>query len=540
MRCDFLVLGSGLAGLYFALKAAPHGKVIVATKTSKIESATARAQGGIATVVDPSDTFEKHIHDTLSAGGGLCHPEVVAKIIREAPKLIQELIAIGVNFTQKENQLALAREGGHSHARILYAKDATGSEIQRALVQKCSEHPNIEILENQMGVDLITNHHLSPHTTKPNQCYGAYLLNTQTNEIEAVASKITLLATGGAGKVYLYTSNPDSATGDGIALAWRAGCSVANMEFVQFHPTCLYNPNLASAKLRGGSASGGKNFLISEALRGEGGRLRLMNGDPFIKNYDPRGELATRDIVARAIDSELKKRGDPYVLLDITHKGASFIKERFPMIYKKCLSLGIDITEQPIPVVPAAHYFCGGVKTNLEGQTDLPRLYVCGEVAHTGLHGANRLASNSLLEAASFAHHAAFDAVTKIADIPGDQSLPPWDPKTATDSDEEVVITQNWEEIRSFMWNYVGIVRSDKRLQRAKNRIKLLLKEIDEYYWNFKINKNLLELRNIAVVADLIIQSALQRKESRGLHYNIDYPQTNPAFAKDTLLINKP
>ena len=523
MQTDFLVLGSGLAGLHFALKVAPHGKVVIATKSGKIETTTARAQGGIAAVMSPGDSFEKHIDDTLATGHGICNRSVVEKIVREAPDRIEELIQIGVQFTKdKAAQLALAKEGGHSEHRVLHAADATGSEIQRALIENCARHPNIEILENHMVVDLITNRHLSKKPAN-DQCHGVYLLDTKTNEIKTVQAKITLLATGGAGKVYLYTTNPDSATGDGMALAWRAGCAMANMEFVQFHPTCLYSP-------------AAKNFLISEAMRGEGGVLKLMNGEEFIKKYDPRGELATRDVVARAIDHELKKRGDPYVLLDISHKPSAFILSRFPTIYKKCLTLGIDITKEPIPIVPAAHYFCGGVKTDGDGQTTLPRLYACGEVAQTGLHGANRLASNSLLEAASFAHYAAQNALKKIKEIALTEKIPAWDSKHATDSDEEVVISQNWEEIRTFMWNYVGIVRSNKRLQRAENRIKLLLKEIHEYYWNFKINKDLLELRNIAIVADLIIQSALSRKESRGLHYNTDYPDIDPSYQKDTTL----
>lgn len=516
MQTDFLVLGSGLAGLYFALKAAPHGKVVIATKLGKIDSTTTHAQGGIAAVIDPNDSFENHIQDTLSAGQGLCHRNVVERVIQKAPQLIRELMAIGVQFTKENGQLAMAKEGGHSEARILHAADATGSEIQRALVAQCSSHPNILILENHMAVDLVA---------KSGECHGAYLLDTKTNEIKSIEAKITLLATGGAGKTYLYTTNPDSATGDGVALAWRASCTVANMEFVQFHPTCLYSPQA-------------KNFLISEAVRGEGATLKLITGEPFMKKYDPRGELATRDIVARAIDFELKKRGDPYVLLDISHKPASFIKERFPTIYQTCLKYGIDMTTQPIPVVPAAHYFCGGVQTDLHGKTSIQRLYACGEVAHTGLHGANRLASNSLLEAACFANSAAQNAIQKIKEIGPLSPIQPWDPKGATDSDEEVVITQNWEEIRTFMWNYVGIVRSNKRLERALSRIELLHKEINEYYWNCKINKNLLELRNLSVVAGLIIRSALSRKESRGLHYNIDYPATS-SVASDTILINK-
>lgn len=525
MRCDFLVLGSGLAGLYFALQAAPHGKVLIATKGKKIDSTTSRAQGGMAAVVDPGDSFERHIDDTLAAGCGLCNRPVVEKVIRQAPALVEELLQIGVAFSQENDQPALAREGGHSQARILHARDATGLEIQRALLARCERHPNIQFLENHMAVDLITNRHLTKPAA-PDQCYGAYLLDISRGEVITVEANITLLATGGAGKVYLYTSNPDSATGDGIALAWRAGCCIANMEFVQFHPTCLYSPQA-------------KNFLISEAVRGEGGILKTRDGIPFMKKYDPRGELATRDIVARAIDFELKRSGDPFVLLDISHKPAAFIRERFPTLYQTCLQAGIDMTREPIPVVPAAHYFCGGVNTDTQGKTSLPRLLAAGEVAHTGLHGACRLASNSLLEAAAFAHFAAQTAIGQIKERLEHPPIPPWDPRDATDSSEEVVIAQNWEEIRTFLWNYVGIVRSNKRLERAQNRIKLLLKEINEYYWNFKINKDLLELRNIAIVADLIIRSALSRKESRGLHYNIDYPQPNVAFLKDTL-IDKP
>lgn len=527
MQTDFLVLGSGLAGLFFALKAAPHGRVTIATKRRLNDGTTTQAQGGIAGVIDPTDSPEQHLADTMAAGDGLSHLDVARKITAGSGEIIRELVAMGVPFSRSEKgDLDLTREGGHGTRRIAHAQDATGRAIQETLISRCMEHPNITILENRMAIDLITDRHFGNFPrgkTGPNSCYGAYLLDTRTQEVMTAQANVTLLATGGAGKVYKYTSNPDAATGDGIAMARRAGCAVVNMEFVQFHPTCLFSREA-------------KNFLVSESLRGEGAILKRMDGTPFMKSYDPRGELATRDVVARVIDFELKKRGDKYVLLDISHKPADWIRNRFPMIYERCLEVGIDITAQPIPVLPAAHYFCGGVQSNLNGETGLARLYVAGEVAHTGLHGANRLASNSLLEAAFMAAQAAAHSARHLGEFAFNPTVPSWNTGSAVDSDEEIVIVHNWNEIRTFMWNYVGIVRSDRRLQRALRRIELLQKEINDYYWNFKIDQNLLELRNIALVAELIIRSAMARRESRGLHYNTDAPQTCSECAEDTLL----
>ncbi|MGE0824472.1 MAG: L-aspartate oxidase [Candidatus Binatia bacterium] len=522
---EYLIIGSGIAGLSLALKAAIHGTVAIVTKDRLPESNSAYAQGGIASVWSEEDSFADHIQDTLTAGSGICHAEVVEAVVTEGPDRIRELIALGTNFSRKpggeDAEYDLGLEGGHSHRRILHASDATGYEIIRALIAAVRQQPNITIYEKHLGVDLLTD-----DGPLGRECWGAYVLDLETNEVKTFTAKVTALCTGGAGKVYLYTSNPDVATGDGLAMAYRAGVPVGNLEFFQFHPTCLFHPRA-------------KSFLISEALRGEGAILRRPDGSPFMNKYHLQAELAPRDIVARAIDNEMKTHGFSHVLLDITHREGDFLRKRFPAISQRCLDFGIDLTKDPIPVVPAAHYLCGGVLTDCNGTTSIRRLYVAGEVAMTGLHGANRLASNSLLEAVVFAHRVFVHA---DAFLRSDQRHPPtfpaWNPGEAVNSDEMVVVTHTWEEIRRLMWNYVGIVRTNRRLARAQRRIALIQEEIREYYWDFIVTGDLLELRNIATVAELIIRCASLRQESRGLHYTLDYLQTDDQhWRHDTIVL---
>jgi L-aspartate oxidase len=523
---DFLVIGSGIAGLSYALKVADQGKVALITKRDIDVSATQLAQGGIATVFSEEDGFESHTEDTMVAGAFLSHRDIVEKIVKAGPEAIHDLIDWGVNFSRNASgDYDLTREGGHSFRRILHAKDTTGREIERALVEAAQRHPNISLYDNHIAVDLITEEKLRQKKLPQNRCLGAYILDKKTNEVETFGARFTVLATGGAGKVYLYTCNPEIASGDGVAIGWRAGADVANMEFMQFHPTTLYHPHA-------------KSFLISEAVRGEGAILRRSDGYAFMADYHPLKDLAPRDIVARAIDSEMKLYGEDSMFLDMTHKSPEFIKDHFPNIYQTCLNYGIDMTKEPIPVVPAAHYLCGGLQTDDKGETNIRNLFAIGEVACTGLHGANRLASNSLLEGVVYAKWAASTCLERLGEpLSPKLPIPTWDSGAATDSDEEVVVKHNWDEIRMLMWNYVGIVRSTKRLQRAMSRIELIQKEINEYYWDFLLTPDLIELRNITTVAHLIVESALQRHESRGLHYTIDFPERDDAnFQQDTII----
>ena len=522
-RFDFLVIGGGAAGLTFALRAAKHGTVAVLTKRTRDESNTKWAQGGIAAVLDPTDNFEAHVRDTFEAGVGLNHRDAVELCVREAPDRIRELMALGAAFTEKAaGELDLTREGGHSARRVVHAKDLTGREVERALVAACEEEPNIQFFDHHTAVDVI----LSARAGQPgpNRALGAWVLDNRSDRVKTFLAKVTVLATGGAGKVYLYTSNPDVATGDGLAMAWRAGAAVANMEFYQFHPTCLFHPQA-------------KSFLISEALRGEGGVLKRRDGTAFMDEYHRMGSLAPRDVVTRAIDAEMKRTGDECVFLDMTHLPRSFLVDRFPNIYATCKEYGIDIAVQPIPVVPAAHYQCGGVLTDIDARTSIPNLLAMGEVACTGLHGANRLASNSLLEGLVFGARGADTAVQLAREAKEPPAVADWNEGSAVEPEEAVVVTHNWDEIRRLMWNYVGIVRTVKRLHRARARLDLLREEIRQYYWQYKLTTDFIELRNIADVAHMIVRCALERKESRGLHYILDYPERDDAhWLRDTVI----
>jgi L-aspartate oxidase len=527
---DVLVIGGGAAGLSLALRIADeyNATIAIITKGPSKEGSTYYAQGGVSAVLSDTDSFESHIADTLSVGGSLSKNETVKFTIEHGPENIRWMQQLGVPFSSEtfksgKRKLHLTREGGHTHRRVVHAADATGKAMSNTLENHARQHNNITFYEHHIAVDLITTEKQG-YDDVTNSCIGAYVLNKKSNRVETFQARFVVLATGGASKVYLYTTNPDCSTGDGIAMAWRAGCSICNMEFNQFHPTCLYHPEA-------------KSFLISEAVRGEGGKLLLPNGKQFMHKFDKRGELAPRDIVARAIDHEMKRLGVPCLYLDISHRSKAFIVSHFPTIYERCLKFGIDITKEPIPVVPAAHYTCGGVNTDLHGRTDISNLYAIGETAHTGLHGSNRLASNSLLECLVFAQAAAKDILSSINKPYQYRKISNWDESRVTDSDEEVVISHNWDELRRFMWDYVGIVRTNKRLERAMNRARLLQQEIDEYYNNFRITSDLIELRNLTLVAELIIHSAMLRKESRGLHFSLDYPVADEkSIAQDTIL----
>lgn len=523
---DVLIIGSGAAGLTLALSLPDHMKIAILSKDALTEGSTFYAQGGISAVLDEADSFESHIADTIDSGAGLCIEDVVRNVVEKGPEAVDWLIKAGVPFTREGNDiegvagLHLTREGGHSNRRVAHAADASGRAIETTLISKVKQQKNINLFEYHIAIDLITTRKLQQRN---NRCVGAYVLNTKTEKVSTFQSRVTVLATGGASKVYLYTSNPDGASGDGIAMGWRAGCRVANMEFMQFHPTCLYHPHA-------------KSNLITEAVRGEGGRLMLPDGTYFMEKFDPRGDLAPRDIVARSIDHEMKRLGIDSVFLDITHKSKEFIMDHFPNVYAMCRKFGYDMSKDPIPVVPAAHYTCGGLMVDDSGHTDLDKLYAIGETTFTGLHGANRMASNSLLECVVYGQAASKDIVKNFNSIAITEKesldIPDWDESRVTDSDERVVINHNWDEIRRFMWDYVGIVRTSKRLQRARNRIEMLLTEIDEYYSNFRVTGDLVELRNLAEVARLIIRSAQKRQESRGLHYTLDYPSADERLEK--------
>ena len=525
-QSDFLIIGSGIAGLSFALKASKLGTVTIITKKAKVDTATNLAQGGIAAVLDKHDSFASHINDTLSSGAGICDPDVVRQVVESGPERIKELIELGVHFNHKENGLDLGREGGHSSRRIAHAMDATGHEIERGLLAQIEASSRITVLENHLAVDLLIASRAGVNMSGPclDRCLGAYVLDRDDNSITPYQAKTTMLCTGGAGKVYLYTTNPDIATGDGIAMAYRAGARVANLEFVQFHPTCLFHPKT-------------KNFLISEAVRGEGGILINEKGEAFMQKYDPRADLATRDTVARAIDTEMKNSGDDSVYLDISHKDADFIRKRFPTISATCLKLGIDITKEPIPVVPAAHYMCGGVITDIQGRTNINNLYALGETGCTGLHGGNRLASNSLLEAVVLSHNAAKQCKRDWAEISKTSfpTIPKWTEGNAEHLEECVLISHCWDQIRRLMWNYVGIVRSERRLALVRKQLAPLVSDVNNFFYEYLLTPNLIELRNLALIADLIVKSATSRKESRGLHFMQDYPETNASWAKNTV-----